>query len=149
MAIEYGSVHDLIRVLGTLPGEVKDALRPGLLEAAQVVADQARSNASYSTRIPAAIYVKPRLAGKSAGAMVGVSEAKAPEAKVLELGNKGSRSGTFRHPVFADSTNRSDWTWVDQDRQPFLFPALHQKRQEAIAVVARAVLEAARIGGLT
>lgn len=149
MGVEYGSVTDLIRSLGALPKAVKEELGPGLLEAAQIIADRAKENASYSTRIPAAIYAKPRFTATSPGAVVGVSAVKAPEAKVLELGNAGSRSESFRHPVFATSTNRSDWTWTTQKRQPFLFPALTEKRKEALAVVARAVAEAARIEGLT
>lgn len=143
MPIEYESVSALATAFGRVPAEVAAALRPALLQAAQLVADQAKENASYSTRIPAAISVSSRVS-TNGGALVRVDSAQAPEARVLELGNAGSRNAaTFRHPVFGTDT------WVIQDTQPFLFPAVKQKKDEAVALIREAVISAARLGGLT
>lgn len=143
MAIEVGGVKELASLLGALPAEVRSALRPALDEAARVIADKAKENAAYSTRIPAAIYTRAKFGARTGGAVVGVDAAKAPEARVLELGNEGRRSATFRHPLFGNTNY-----WYPQDRQPFLFPALAEKRAEAVAIVEAAVKEAARAGGL-
>lgn len=144
VSIEYTSVARLARVFGVIPIEVKAALRPALIKAANLVADQAKLNASYSEDIPGAIYVRAGVTSR-AGATVGVSAAKAPQAKVLELGNYGKRSvTTFRHPVFGNTN-----TWVDQPTQPFLFPAVTSKGAEASALVAAAVREVAARHGLS
>lgn len=144
MAVEVSGVRELALLLGSLPKEVQAALAPALDAAAGVIADKAKENASFSKRIPAAVYTKHSFAAGKGGAVVGVDASKAPEARVLELGNEGSRGPKFRHPVFGNRDN-----WVEQDRQPFLFPAVTSERPEAVAIIADAVKEAARLGGLT
>lgn len=143
MPLEVKGVRELATALGTLPKELQVELREGLKEAADIIAAQAKDNASFSTRIPAAIYTKARL-GLHGGAIVGVDSDTAPEARVLELGNVGSRSMTeFRHPVFGDRD-----VWASEPMHPFLFPALTQKRAAALAVIEARVRDAARLGGL-
>ena len=97
--------------------ELRSALKAGLREGGEIVADQARERSSWSSRIPRSIRVR------SSGIRVSVvaGGAKAPEGAPFE--NRGV-AGFFRHPVFADPTQgRESWTWVDQKARPYLRPA--------------------------
>jgi hypothetical protein len=136
MSIEYGAVKVLAIKLERMPLTLRTRLRPVMKAAATSVADQAKSNAAFSSRIPAAISVRSRIGSDltGVGATVVVSGAKAPEAVLLEYGNLNSRSTTtFRHPVYGGDT------WVTQDMHPYLYPALASKRKAIEAAVAAAV----------
>lgn len=141
-SIDYDSVGKLAYALGVIPAEIKVELRDKVREAANLIADRARQNASYSTRIPGAIYVRTGLSS-TAAATVGVSATKAPEAKVMEVGNTGPGATTFRHPVFGNTD-----VWVNEQTRPFLYPALKEKSAEATALIAAAVREVAARHGL-
>jgi hypothetical protein len=99
------------RLRATSPAVAK-VLRLRLHEVGDVVAEAAREEASFSTRIPGSI--KVRVSGFGVK-VVGNATGTAPDAAPLE--NKG-QSGSFRHPVFGDREN-----WVDQKAHPFLAPA--------------------------
>ena len=141
--IKFDSLTKLIAAFGTLTKEMKLALGPEVLAAANILADQARSNAKFSTRIPQAIYAKASLTSHSA-AIVGVKASAAPEAKVLELGNTFREGLQFRHPVFGH-TDR----WVVQDTHPYLFPAVQERNAEVNESIAASVAAVARSVGLT
>lgn len=137
MPIEYSGVRELARALGRMPAELRLELRPELRKAGQIVADQAKANASWSTRIPGAISVSTSTTSRTGGVAVRVDHIKAPHARPLE-GVTGN--GIFRHPVFGNRSN-----WVDQPTRPFLFPAVRAKQAEAKALIAEAVRSATQI----
>lgn len=91
----------------------------------QIVADEGKALVEpYSETIPPTI--KVRLSYATVSVIAGGSSVAI--AGLYELGNKGkggSRSSTFRHPVFGDRSN-----WVEQPRHPFLAPALANKLPE-------------------
>lgn len=97
------------------------------------VVPTARSNASWSSRIPGAI--KPQALSKGIG--VRVARKRAPHARPFE-GLQG-RTGYFRHPVFG---NRE--VWVSQPTRPFLEPAVRDNQQEAADAASEAVEKAAK-----
>jgi hypothetical protein len=130
MAIEYTSVRALAERFGTLPVEMRAQLRPRLKAAGGLIAAGAKSNASWSTRIPGAVSVSASFTSRTGGASVKVSAAKAPHARAYE-GIEGN--ATFRHPVFGGST------WVDEDTRPFLVPAVNAKRAAVMADIEAAV----------
>lgn len=137
MAVEYTSVRRLARDFGRMPVFLQAELKPQLRLAGNLVADQAMVNAAtFSRRIPGAISVSSRLTS-TGGVYVRVSSKKAPHARPIE-GTQGNTS--FRHPVFGDSD-----VWVAQPTHPFLFPAVRQKRPEAMTLIASAVRTATRI----
>jgi len=137
MPIEMKGVSELATTFGRIPIEVRAELRPALLQAANLIATQARANSSWSSRIPGAIYAKASFS-VSGGAIVGVDQHKAPEAKVFEHGNIGRRETIFRHPVFG---HREVWVGTQKVR-PYLWPAVEAKKPEALGLIAAAVRKA-------
>jgi bacteriophage HK97-gp10 putative tail-component len=129
----------LARNLRIAAPEAWKACRVSLRAAGNVVASDARSRASYSSRIPASIKVRTT-AGGNVKVVAGGPQAE--DAAPLE--NKG-RAGTFRHPVFGTDT------WVEQKAQPFLAPALAAHESEVAQMIEDAVtaaVERAIDGGL-
>lgn len=101
----------------------------------ETVMPAAKSNASWSSRIPGAI--KPQATTKGIG--LRVARGKAPHGRPFE----GIRGGsTFRHPVFG---NRE--VWVSQNTRPFLQPALDDNREAAVEGAQKAMMEAAKSAG--
>lgn len=136
MSIIYTDVSSLAIGLGKVPVQVRAAVRPAVNQAAELIAAQARANASWSSRIPGAISTSVRFSSRG-GAVVRVSSAAAPHARPYEgIGNPGS---TFRHPVYGN-----DW-WVEQAERPFLIPARQAKGEAAKALIFAAVKSATRI----
>ncbi len=135
MGVEFTSIRLLAAHMGGIPKETAAELRPKLRAAAELVANQAKVNASYSSRIPGAIKVSTSLTSRNGGAGVRVDSRKAPHSRALE-GTQDTAS--FRHPVFGRDA------WVDQPTRPFLFPARDAKLQEVKALVADAVRSAVR-----
>jgi hypothetical protein len=141
MGVEAPGVRVLAVALERMPLTLRSRLRPVVKAGAAAVAARAKANAAYSSRIPGAISVRSQLGSDATGvgATVTVSAAKAPEARVLELGNTNSSSTTtFRHPVFGGDT------WVSQPMRPFLFPAMAAKRKEIEAGITAAIEAAQR-----
>lgn len=120
----------LARDLRRASPEAWKACRVALRAAGQVVADDAKQRASFSTRIPGSI--KVRVARGNVKVVAGGPAA--PNAAPLE--NKG-RAGKFRHPVFGDRER-----WVDQPARPFLAPALEAHREEVAKAIEDAVYAA-------
>ncbi len=130
MTVEHSSVRDAVRALGRATPELKQRLRPAMRTAGEIVRRDMRRRASYSSRIPGAIAMTTSFSAKKGGVTFRVNAKRAPHARVFERGNLGGRHSTFRHPVFARSENRSDWTWATQKTRPFFFPALVAGRSE-------------------
>jgi hypothetical protein len=90
-----------------------------LMEAARVIADQAKRNAAgWSARIPPSIRV-------SGGYPEITIRASAPPAYPNEVAG-------VRHPVFGGrGTKRPKAPWVENEHRPFLAPAADQRAGEA------------------
>lgn len=106
-------LRDLIEDFGgKMPKEVKAEIRPLLRKTGQGALMAVRSNASWSTKIPAATRLQITLAGKRPGVAVVTNRHKAPGARPLE--HQGRR-GRLRHPVFGNREN-----WVTQPSNPYM-----------------------------
>jgi hypothetical protein len=136
VGVDTSDLRYLSRALREASPAAWRALCRDLRVMAQVVADDARKRASYSTRIPGSIHVAGRL---STLKVVAGGDA-APDGAPLE--NKG-RTGKFRHPVnaWAYPGQRSRWKWGNQQARPFLAPALEAHREEIVEHLAQAVTD--------
>lgn len=119
--------------LAAVPEDVRSGMRPALRQAGQRVRAAAARNASWSSRIPAALQVRVRLTGPRMGVYVLANHSAAPHARPLE----GIVRDPFRHPVFGDTD-----VWVAQRARPFLFPAARDHRADIESAVNAAVTEA-------
>jgi hypothetical protein len=130
-------IEGLIRDLGKIPKELKRELRPGLRQAAKPVLDQARLNASWSTRIPKATRISLQFAGRTPGVSIVTNVKKAPHARPYE--NQGE-PGTFRAPLFGDREH-----WYPHTARPFLYPAVVAKAPGVERDIAHVVDRVTRI----
>lgn len=126
--------NKFLRDLRQLAPEVRKELVKRMKSFLDPLANTAKQNASWSTRIPGAI--AKTVSGRKIG--LRVRSAKAPHARPYE----GMSGATFRHPVFG---NRS--AWVPQQARPFLKPAVDANRDEFMEAAGKAVDEAARETG--
>jgi len=115
------------------------ALRRNLTAAARPAADQVRSNASWSSRIPGAVGTQVRFTAKKVGVSIFVNRKKAPHARPIE--NDG-RSGTFTHPLFGDKGER-----IPQRARPFFFDQLARHMPAVEAACSDAIDTSARDAG--
>ena len=126
----------LKKVNATISKELNKELRRVLNS---TIIPAARSNASWSSRIPAAI--RPTVGASKIGARVAAN--RAPHGRAYEGLAKGLRSNSsFRHPVFG---NRN--VWVEQRTRPFLAPAFDSHAGEASKAAEAAIQNAARSAG--
>lgn len=95
-----------------------------LLEAGEYIAAIARTNASWSTRIPASV----RVGGGMSGVVVRAGSKAAPNAYPFEVPG-------VRHPVFG----RPDIPWEDNENRPFMVPAAEEGAVGAAEIVARVI----------
>lgn len=144
--MDLSELRRLGSVLRKARPDVYRAARLAMLAEGAHMVEDAKSRASWSTRIPGTIKVVAEgIMGLKLVAGGGKNSA-APHAKPYEHGGK---SGTFRHPVDADPTlPRNEWAWVDEEARPFLHPAVMENLQatadaaaEAVAMVVEAYLE--------
>lgn len=140
MTTEYVGLRLLVGELGRMSPAAKQELRRGLRAAGKTVLQQAKSNASWSSRIPGAMRLATRTGAKNAGVFLRVDATRAPHARPYE--GIGTRAGFFRHPVFG---NRD--VWVSQAQRPFLVPAAQAGRPAVVKAGEDAVKAAARAGG--
>jgi hypothetical protein len=104
---------------------------------------EARRNAGWSTRIPAAMSVKGTANQGSGriGIQLRVSVAQAPHARAYEgLSQQGS-DAYFRHPVYGGDT------WVSQKTRPYAVRALVAQGPRAREAILAAYEDAAREAG--
>jgi len=130
--IDTKDLRQLYVDLKGVEGNLRVELRKGVKAAAEPIASAVRSAASWSSRIPGAVRVKPSFGARSTGVTVTVDGGRAPEARVLEHGGRG---GTFQHPVYG---NRD--VWVPQKAQPFFFTTVSSG--SAVGNAERAILAA-------
>lgn len=106
-------------------------------DAGQPMLADARSRASWSTRIPAAISVQSLTgAGDRVGVVLRVSSSRAPHARPYEGMGQG---GTFRHPVFGHRDR-----WVPQATRPYAWPAAKAASDRIQPAIDAAWADAAR-----
>lgn len=121
------------------------ALRRNLQAAAGPAAQQVRSNASWSSRIPGAVGTQVRFTAKRVGVTIFVSRKKAPHARAIE--NDG-KSGVFLHPVFGRTRRGgSRYVTAEQSARPFFFNQLAGHMPAVEAACGEAIDEAARAAG--
>jgi hypothetical protein len=123
MTVYFRSVTELARTLGGVPAEMAAELRPALADIGEKLKSRSQENASWSTRIPGAHYLKVGVGATTGGVTVGVDQTIAPHARPYEGITSGGK-GFFRHPVYGN-----DW-WVSEDTRPFISPAVEQTRPE-------------------
>lgn len=134
-------VRKLVNDLRKISGQVSRELGKEFKRAAGPVADQARANASWSSRIPGAISTGVSQSRRFPGAQIKVAKGGAPHARLYEFGS-GRRSQSFRHPVYGNREN-----WVEEPTRPFIRPAIRAKGEGFIKACDRAVDTAARANG--
>lgn len=143
-----GSNDDLARLIAALQGVDKRSrplIRAAVRQAGDGAVRAAKSNASWSSRIPAAIRLNTSFSQRNPGVRLVVSSRRAPHGRPYE-GITGSRS--FRHPVFGrPNRTRRQWRWVSQPTRPFLLPAITKAREPTRRAIAEAIEKAARDSG--
>jgi hypothetical protein len=117
----------IARDMRRLEPETRKAVRPKLRRAGEVVAGEARRNASWSSRIPSSVKVVTSFRQHREGVTVRAGGPNAPHARPYE--GITARGDSFRHPVYGN-----DW-WVAQATRPFLLPAVEAKQAEVDATV--------------
>jgi hypothetical protein len=130
----------LVHELGRMPDDIRTGLRIGFRKAGQAVMADAKTNASWSSRIPAAMSLRTSTKAKSAGVFIRVDAKKAPHARPYE--GFSNRGDSFRHPVFGHRE-----VWVTQATRPFLYPAAVKGRDRVQAAAELAVRQAALRAG--
>jgi hypothetical protein len=112
--------------------EAWKALRVRLRAIGEVVAQDARADASYSTRIPQTIKVRVTSGGNVKVVMGGDA---APDAVPIE--NKGK--GFVRHPTFG---KRGAGDWTSKNSHPaILLPAFAKRADWALEEMERAYMD--------
>lgn len=137
MPMETTGIRELAAQLGRFPVELKAELEPAVIAAADLVAEQAKANASFSSKIPGQITSGANFSARGGGAEIRVHAGVYPhvaEARVLEGDGYG---GEFRHPVYGNED-----VWRPQQSHPFLHPAVEAKRAEVKTLIAAAVHKA-------
>lgn len=135
---DTSQLSQLAKDLRIAAPEAWKACRVSLRAMGQVVAEDARQRASFSSRIPASIRVRVT-SGGNVKVIAGGNAA--PDAAAIE--NRGK--GHVRHPVFGDRD-----VWTDKNSLPaFLSPALDAHREEVVKGIEDAVVAAVErvIGG--
>lgn len=97
------------------PPDLRKEMRPMLKKTGERAAMRARSNFSWSTRIPRAIRVSLSFTKRSAGIRLTGNKKVAPHMRAYE---KLGRQGYFRHP-----TGTPPEPWVNQKSRPGFFRA--------------------------
>lgn len=147
-------LRKLVRDFGKLSPELRKELRPALLRGARPILDQARANASWSTRIPKATRIGAKFQKRRGGVVIITSAKRAPHARPFE----GLSGSPFKHPVFwprrrlmvfgKERPNaKFGSTWVAQAARPFLFPAVEAKGGAVTNELAKTVQEIGRKHG--
>lgn len=140
ISVDADDFRNFQRTLKKMDKDISRELNKQLRKViASTIVPAARSNASWSSRIPAAI--KPSVGTRNIGARVASKQA--PHGRAYEGLQKGLRNNShFRHPVFG---NRN--VWVSQATRPFLAPAFESNAAEATKAAEEAISQAASAAG--
>jgi hypothetical protein len=132
-------IRKLAKDLGSIPPELRKALRPALRVAAEPIAAAARVRAAWSTRIPRAIAVSTHLGKRDPGVSLRVRGTVAPHGRAYE-GITGASH--FVHPVHGHRDRE-----VPEETRPYLAPAVAAASDEVVDAVAQTVDRVAREQG--
>ena len=116
--------------LRDVPKEMRTGLRRTIRKESQTLVRAIQGNASWSSRIPAAVRTRVGFGQRGAGVLVYVDEDQAPHARPLEGTN---RSGINRHPVHGTDV------WVDQPTRPFFLRAVRAEQPRLVAAIQRSI----------
>jgi hypothetical protein len=130
--VDTTAFKNFARALRRKAPELAVELRTNLRAAGNIIAEDARSRASFSTKIPGSIKVRVSAATVS----IVAGGPKAPDAAPYE--NEGNE-GDFRHPLFGDREH-----WYSQKARPFLHPAVEHGRAAAQAAAIDALDKAVK-----
>ena len=137
-------VSKLASDLHRMGAAARRSLRERMQREAGPLLAEARTRASWSTRIPGAITVRAvtdQTRGR-VGVQLRVSTAAAPHARPYEGISKQGSSSYFRHPVYGNPD-----AWVSQTTRPFAQPAAQARGAAARAACMAALDDAARAAG--
>jgi len=132
-------LRKLAKDLDGIPKELRKAMRPALKAAAEPIVQDAKSRASWSTRIPRAISLSVRFSARNPGVSIRVRRGAAPHGRAYE-GITGASD--FVHPVFGHRDRE-----VSQATRPYLEPAVLAGADEVVSAVAETVDRVAREQG--
>jgi hypothetical protein len=125
---DASSLRNLGKALRQSQPALYKATKSSLRAEGAKIAERAKRNFDWSTRIPQT--VKVRTSGV-ASVIITAGDKTAPHAKPIE---HAGASGTFRHPVFGNTD-----VWVDQPARPSLHPAALEHLQESAEAVGAAL----------
>jgi hypothetical protein len=134
--IDLSQVTQLAKDLHRMPDATKRHLRKTFTEAGQPMLTDARSRASWSSRIPGAISVTSTVTETRLSVQLRVSAKQAPHARPYEGLGQG---GSFRHPVYGHRDR-----WVTQATRPYALPAVKAAGDKLIPAIGDAYESAAR-----
>ncbi len=143
-AIDTGDLKQFARGLRIVDRKLYLKLNKRLREAAQVVVDDAKARASWSTKIPPTIK-----ATGGATRLYIVAGKEIPYAKLYEYGTKG-RKNAVRHPAWPRPKGKYNqlaggvpWqgVWAQVPTRPFLRPAIIANRHLLLDAAVSAVNE--------
>ncbi len=146
MGFEAHGVRELSAALGGLDSEMRKALKPAVLKAGNVIGDQVKENASFSSWIPEQVKVSASFSARGGGARITVAERGYPhggEVNVFE--GDGVAPTPFEHPTYG---HRNGKQMVAAMTHPFAGPAVEEKEPEAVAIVAETVSAVIAANGL-
>lgn len=122
---------------------IRREIRNTLSQSGSELVTQVRQNASWSSRIPSATSVKTAFSATRGRAEIVVDSKRAPHARPLEMGSKGSGGAFVRHPVF--DSDKPATRWATMPTRPFfqpavdhLAPVVSRRMEEDLDKIARA-----------
>lgn len=133
-----GELQELVRDLGKIPKDLSQEMRPMLKRTGEGALRDAKSNASWSSRIPGATRLAISFGKKNTGVSIRTNQRKAPHARPHE--NNG-KPGTFRHPNFG----RDDWS--SQQARPYMQPAADKWQAQVDEEIGKVVDQVSRTHG--
>ena len=137
---DASSLRKMAKALRAAQAGMYRETQKSLRAVGQVVAERAKRNASWSSRIPAT--VKVRSAGVNAVIVSAGNKDTAPHAKAIE---HAGDPGMFRHPLNypnqdpGGGKNGRGANWADQQARPFLHPAAMEDLQGSAEAVGAAL----------
>lgn len=124
VGVQANGLAALARDLQSFAPKAAQEMMASLSIAGNLVAAEAKSEASWSSRIPGSIKVTGKTVRSIAVKAGNVADA--PHAYTFEAPN----GAPVRHPVFGRRDN-----WVEQAPRPFLRPALDNHTEEIMEIV--------------
>lgn len=134
--VDTAELEWLVKEFSQVPNELRPAIRAAARGAAQGFTSAVKADASWSSRIPAAVKVSTSFAQKGAGVKVGVDSTRAPHARPYEGLAAGGNRASFRHPVFG---NRE--VWVTQTTRPFFRKNIEPQRAKFLDALESALIQ--------